>query len=40
MVDVMISSVILEKNMEDIARQPESTMIINRFNCSEAEEKD
>jgi hypothetical protein len=26
--------------MEDIPRQPESTMIINRFNCSEAEEKD
>jgi hypothetical protein len=40
MVDVMISSVVLEKDMEDIARQPESTMIINCFNYSKAEEND
>lgn len=37
MMNVMVSSVILEKQMEDITRQPESTMIINRFDHSKAE---
>jgi hypothetical protein len=36
----MISSVVLEKDMEYIARQPEPTMIISCFNYSRAEEKD
>ena len=32
LVDVMISSVVLEKDMEYIARQPEPTMIIGYIN--------
>ena len=38
MMYVMISRVVLEKQMEDIARQPESTVIINGFDDREAEE--
>lgn len=36
--DVMISSVVLEDEMEDVARQPKTTVIINSFNHSKAEE--
>ena len=38
MMNVMVSCVILEKDMEDVARQPQSTVIINSFHNSEAEE--
>lgn len=38
MVDVMIGSVVLEENMEDIARQPESTMIVHSFDHCKTEE--
>lgn len=38
--NVMISCVILEKQMEDIPRQPESTVIIDGFHNGEAEEHD
>ena len=38
MVDVMISSVIVEEKMKDITGQPESTMIIYSFKYGKAEE--
>lgn len=38
MMDVVISSVVLEENMKDIARQPQPTVIIDCFNHSKAKE--
>lgn len=37
--NVVVSSVVLEKQMEDIARQPEPTMIVDGLDHSETEEE-
>ena len=37
MVDIVISGVVLEEQVEDIARQPKPRVIINSFNHSKAE---
>jgi len=37
---VMVSTVVVEEHMEEIAREPQSTMIVDCLDCSEGEEED
>ena len=36
----MVSTVVVEEHMEEIAREPQSTMIVDCLDCSEGEEED
>ena len=36
---IMVSTIVVEEHMEEVARKPQSTMIIDCLDCSEREKK-